>query len=163
VYNREMPDRSPVRMFGTPQHDKPAIPWDEVQPRLHDAIVYWIVAGSAARPVWAVWLDDALWFSTGSSQLWRGMGASPEMSAHLEDGHDVVAVEGTHRRVEDGDELARFCDAYNAKYAWDMRPDALPGPVVVLEPARVLAFRAGRWQDARTDPFPLASSRFSFS
>jgi hypothetical protein len=157
-----MPKSSAVTMFGTDQTDKPAIAWEEVEARLRDAIIYWIVCGSAARPVWAVWHDDALWFSTGSSQLWRGMAGSAGMSAHLEDGHDVVVIEGTHRREEDEGALQPFCDAYNAKYAWDMTPTSIPGPIVVLTPVRVLAWKAGAWQDARTDPFPLASARFEF-
>jgi hypothetical protein len=158
-----MPDSTPVRMFGTPQDDKPSIPWDEVDARLRASIVYWITAGAAARPVWAVWLGDALWFSTGSSRLWQAFGASPTASAHLEDGHDVVVVEGTQRLADDGDDLQSFCDAYNEKYDWDFEPGKLPGPAVVLTARSVIAWKTGSWQSARTDPFPLASSRFSFS
>jgi hypothetical protein len=112
--------------------------------------------------VWGVWLDDSLQLSVGSPTVWRALQSSSDASAHLEDGHDVVVVEGSWRQSEANDELTRFCDVYNEKYRWDMRPDALPGPVLVLEPRHVLAFRAGRWQDAKRDPFPLAASKFTF-
>jgi len=158
-----MPARSSLRMFGQARDTDAPVPWSEVEARLRTAITIWIVAGGAARPLWAVWLDDALWFSTGSARLWQAMAASPAMSAHLEDGHDVVVVEGTHRRVDDDvAALQPFCDAYNEKYSWDIAPMSIPGPVVVLEPRVVLAWKTGHYLDAKTDDFPLASSRFVF-
>jgi len=157
-----MPDSTPLRMYRREQTDKPAIPWGDVERRLQEAIVYWLCAGSAARPIWGVWHDEALWLSIGSPTVGRGLRSSPSASAHLEDGHDVVIVEGTHRTESDESALARFCDVYNAKYAWDMTPSSIPGPIVVLTPDRVLAYRAGSWRDAKTDPFPLAASKFTF-
>jgi hypothetical protein len=99
--------------------------------------------------------------SIGSTVLWRGLRASPTASVHLEDGHDVVIVEGTTTTVTDPAELTPFCDIYNPKYGWDFTPTTTGG-IAALAPAVVLAWRTGAYTDAKTDPFPLAGSRFVF-
>lgn len=139
----------------------PPVEWDDVERRLQEAIVYWLVTGSVTRPVWGAWQDDRLILSIGSTSLWRGLRASPQASAHLEDGHDVVIVEGKASTLEDEARLAPFCEVYNPKYRWDFTP-ATTGPVVELRPDVVLAWKAGSYTDAKTDPFPLAGSRFTF-
>jgi hypothetical protein len=157
-----MPTREPVRMWGKPK-DCPPIAWDEVEGRLRSAVAYWLVTAEAtARPVWGVWHDERLLLSVGSTSLWRGLRASPRASVHLEDAHDVVTVEGSTTTVTDPAELAQFCEVYNPKYDWNFTPDTT-GPIVVLTPATVVAWRTGRWNDAKNDPFPLAGSRFLFS
>jgi hypothetical protein len=145
------------------EKDAPAIPWADVERRLHAAITYWlVVAGAVSRPVWGAWHEDELWLSVGSTSLWTGLGSSPAASVHLDDGHDVVIVEGTHRSVDDPGVLAPFVDAYNAKYRWDFTPEDTMGPIVVLAPRVVLAWKAGSYLDAKRDTYPLAASRFAF-
>src|SRR5438270_6325560 len=109
-----MPSRHPIRMWGG-EKDCPAIDWSEVDSRLRDSLVYWLVVDAGSRPVWGVWHDDRLLLSIGSTVLWRGLRTSPRASAHLEDAHDVVIVEGSATTTTDETELACFCDAYNPK------------------------------------------------
>jgi hypothetical protein len=145
------------------EKDAPPIPWDDVERRLREAITYWLVVdGAVSRPVWGAWLDDELWLSVGSTSLWKGLGSSPVASAHLDDGHDVVLVEGTHRAVDEPAVLAPFVDVYNAKYRWDFTPEGTMGPIVVLSPRVVLAWKAGSYETAKSDQYPLAASRFAF-
>jgi hypothetical protein len=147
-------------MWGS-EKDCPPIDWSHVEARLRDSIVYWLVTDAGSRPVWGVWDDDCLWLSIGSSVLWRGLGASPKASAHLEDGHDVVIVEGVTSTIRDAAALARFCEVYNPKYRWDFTTET-SGPIVRLAPRVVLAWRTGAFDQAKADPFPLAGSRFVF-
>jgi hypothetical protein len=145
------------------EKDAPPIPWDDVERRLRDAITYWLVVdGAVSRPVWGIWHEDELWLSVGSTSLWNGLRSSPTVSIHLDDGHDVVIVEGTHREVEDPAVKAPFVGPYNEKYRWDFTPEDTLGPVVVLAPRVVLAWKAGSHLDAKNDTFPLAASRFAF-
>jgi hypothetical protein len=149
----------PIRMFGDVKA-APPIPWADVEARLRAAITYWLVVeGARSRPVWGTWYEDALWLSVGSTTLWHGLQASPAASVHLDDGHDVVIVEGTQRIEQDHDALERFCGPYNEKYRWDFTPETAGG-IVVLTPARILAWRAGSHLTAKTDEYPLAAARF---
>lgn len=157
-----MPARLPIRMWGAEKDAEP-VGWDDVERRLRDAITYWVVTAAGARPVWGVWHEERLLLSIGSSVLWRGIGESPATSAHLEDAHDVVIVEGTASQITDDAVLAPFCDVYNPKYRWDFTVGQIPGGIVELRPSVVLAWRAGSYTDAKTDTFPLAASRFEFS
>ncbi len=143
------------------EKDCPPIDWGHVESRLRDSIAYWVVTDAGSRPVWGIWHDDRLWLSIGSTVLWRGLRASPTASVHLEDAHDVVIVEGTATTLTDPGQLASFCDVYNPKYNWDFTPTTTGG-IAELRPTVVLAWRTGAHTDARTDPFPLAGSRFVF-
>ncbi len=148
-------------MWGEPK-DVPPIEWDDVERRLREAIAYWVVTVAGARPVWGVWQDERLLLSVGSSVVSRGIDESPSASAHLEDAHDVVLVEGAMAWVTDESVLSSFCDVYNPKYRWDFTVGEIPGGIAELRPDVVLAWRAGSYLDAKTDAYPLAASRFVF-
>jgi hypothetical protein len=137
------------------------ISWACACERLAGARNYWIVTSSSdcrphAMPVWGLWLDDALFFSTArTSRKGRNLAANPEIVAHLESGDDVISLEGTVQEVVDPELLARFVDAYDAKY--QVRPDSgdAANGVYMLRPR--LAFTwleqdflqtAARWQFA---------------
>lgn len=157
-----MPARLPIRMWG---EEKDAVPieWEDVERRLRDAIAYWVVVTTGrARPVWGVWHDDRLLLSIGSTAVSRGIANSPRVSAHLEDAHDVIIVEGSAAWMSDESVLAPFCDVYNAKYRWDFTVGDMPGGILEMRPDVVLAWRAGAYTDAKTDRYPLAASRFVF-
>ncbi|MBI2321936.1 MAG: pyridoxamine 5'-phosphate oxidase family protein [Chloroflexi bacterium] len=117
-----------------------AVPWAAVAEQLANARNYWVVTTRPdgrphAAPVWGLWLDERLLFSTDrASQKARNLTARPALLAHLESGDDAVIVEGTAEEVSDRALLARFADAYEAKYGW--RPDvgSEPGVVYALRP-----------------------------
>lgn len=74
-------------------------------------------------PIWAVWLDGALWFGTDTQSVkGRNLAARPDCSVHLESGDDVVIIEG---RVEEATITEDVNDAYHAKY--DVRLTDVPG------------------------------------
>jgi hypothetical protein len=84
--------------------------WDEARERL--------TASRNAAPVWGVWMNEALYFSTDPASVkGRNMAAVPDVVVHLESGDDVVIVEGRAERVSDQTTLERMLDAYEQKYA----------------------------------------------
>jgi Pyridoxamine 5'-phosphate oxidase len=114
------------------------LPWAWATERLIDARNYWIATTRLddrphARPVWGVWLDDAFYFSTGSLAA-ESLPQRPEITVHLESGSEVVIVEGVAAVVGDRALVVRVVDLYNAKYHWDVDPDALPGPFYEVRP-----------------------------
>jgi hypothetical protein len=103
------------------------IPWSRAVDRLRNAYVYWICTVDTsgrphAIPVWGVWLDDALYFSNGSTtRTGRALAANPNVSVHLESGEDVVILEGTVEPITDGALEDRLNAAYAPKYLWEER------------------------------------------
>jgi nitroimidazol reductase NimA-like FMN-containing flavoprotein (pyridoxamine 5'-phosphate oxidase superfamily) len=102
-----------------------ATPWAESRERLATAKVYWL---STVRPdgrphvtpIAAVWLDEALYFSTGQTErkaknLAQNTHCVVTTGCNVLEGLDVV-VEGDAARVTDEARLQRLADEYVAKY-----------------------------------------------
>jgi hypothetical protein len=98
------------------------LPWKWAEERLIDARNYWICTVSPngmprARPVWGVWLDDAVMFSTGAL-VGRDVRAEPRVTVHLDDGDECVILEGIVTVTDDVPTRRRFIEAYDQKYEW---------------------------------------------
>ena len=134
----EYSDRHPDPVPGRPNmpasygiHDTPdpdALDWSEVSARVASARNYWVTTVRPdgrphAVPVWGVWLEETFYFATDrSSRKGRNLAANPALVVHLESGDEVVILEGTAEEITDPSLLARFVEAYDAKY--QIRPDA---------------------------------------
>jgi hypothetical protein len=150
--------------YGVPKSRKGLLSWGHARQRLEDALVYWLATANAegephAVPVWGVWLDDRLYFDGGpDTRHMRNVAANPRIVVHLEDGNDVVIVEGTAgaASVPDPPLTARVAEGYGAKYGgmgYAPKPDAWDGGGLwLVRPQRAFAW-AG---------FPKDVTRFSF-
>ena len=135
------PDRAPhttggesgssrPRMFGG--HPEPRLlPWRWAEARLVSAGNYWVASTRPdgrphCRPVWGVWLEGMLYFSTGSL-IDDNLRANPEVTVHLESGDEAVIVEGVGEPVTDAALWRSFTAAYNPKYQWDFEPGRIFG------------------------------------
>jgi len=112
------------------------LPWSWAESRLVAARNYWIATVTEAgrphaRPVWGVWLDDSLYFSSGS-RIRRNLLRSGEVSVNLESGDECVIVEGTAAECHDAARSTRVASLYNEKYHWDMQPT--PGEFFAVRP-----------------------------
>ena len=141
------------------------LPWAWAVERLGASRNYWVCSTCPdgrphAAPVWGLWLDDAMWFST-ARRSWKGrnLTSNPSVVVHLESGDETVILRGEVEEVNDPAALASFLDAYDAKY--DLRPD--PGSqdafVFVLRPTVALTWEerdypntATRWIFGRAVP-----------
>jgi len=137
------------------------LPWGRVTEWLEAARNYWVVTTRPdgrphAAPVWGLWLDGAVLFSTGpGSRKGRNLAANPALVVHLESGDNVAILEGTAEEVTDAGLRTRFADAYNAKYNFRPDPDDPNGLVYALRPTVAFAWR-------ETD-FPESASRWRFA
>jgi general stress protein 26 len=140
-----------------------AMPWTNTQQSLGDAEIFWIttVRGDGrphVTPLVAVWLDDAIYFTTGEAeQKAVNLRANPHVVLTTgcntwDSGLDVV-VEGSAVQVTDEALLIRLAEAWSTK--WDGRwhyqasndrfHHAGGGEALVyaVHPRKVLAFGKG--------------------
>ena len=134
--------------YGVPREGSGAdlLPWSTVEDWLTKSRNYWVATASPAgrphaMPVWGLWLDGGVMFSTGrTTRKARNIAANPEVIVHLESGDDVCILEGRIEVERDRELLGRFDDAYEAKY--NLRPGAAESsdPTYILRPRVVLTW-----------------------
>lgn len=139
--------------------DTATYPWSRAAKQLAEARNYWLCTTRPdgrphAMPVWALWRDGACYFSTSPrSRNGLNIEANASVVLHLESGDDVVILEGAAERVADPALLARYADAYDAKYHWRVDPTSPDQAIYVLRPhvaftwlERAFAESAVRWR-----------------
>jgi PPOX class probable F420-dependent enzyme len=131
--------------------------WSWADDRLERAHNYWLATTAPngapfVRPVWALWLSGRLCFSTDPSSVkGRNLARDPRVSVNLDDGDEVVILEGVAEPLSP--ELAGpIPDAYQAKYGWEV--NTAEGGWYAVRPVRVYA-----WTEAS---FPSTATRFDF-
>ena len=134
-----------LRMYGQPS-EHPPLAWEWVAAQLEAAPTYWVIPRNDGyphtRPVWGLWLDDALHLSIGSPVIRSALATDPRVSVHLDSGTDVVVVEGQVLPASSTDEAVLA--AYDAKYDWQY-DEAQYGPISRVTPQAVVAWRTGGW------------------
>jgi pyridoxine/pyridoxamine 5'-phosphate oxidase len=122
--SRPVPDRPFMPGYGIlpAEEGSGLLSWSEVERRLSIAHDYWVVTvrldGSPhAMPVWGVWLEGRIWFSSGlRSRKARNLAADPRCTVTTDDARDPVVVDGVTERLTDAEAIARFVAAVNTKY-----------------------------------------------
>jgi nitroimidazol reductase NimA-like FMN-containing flavoprotein (pyridoxamine 5'-phosphate oxidase superfamily) len=141
--------------------------WAEARRRLQDAELFWVTTVRPdgrphTTPLIAVWLDGALYFTTGpTEQKAKNISKNPLCILmtgcnDLKEGVDLV-VEGDAVKVGDDDKLARIADAYVSKYGEDWRFEVHdgafhhgPGEAWVFEVAPSTAYGFGKGDYSHT-------------
>jgi PPOX class probable F420-dependent enzyme len=140
------------------------LPWSWALERLVRSHDYWLATVAAdgsphLMPVWAVWRDSMLWFSSSNlSRKARNLDAEPRCTMSTGDPVEPVVVQGRARRITDRDALTAMLDAENAKYGTDYGAemvDPASNSVFALAPQWVFAL------DSRD--FTGSPTRFVFS
>ena len=129
-------------------------PWSRVEEALAGARNYWIATVTPegrphAAPVWAIWLNSRVYFSTGKeSRKGRNLASNPHATVHVEtpDG-SVVIVEGRAEELSDEAKLKPVWNAYNQKYNWEVSgyPFYIVTPRVAFSFQEQLGETATRW------------------
>lgn len=114
------PHAAPPILFGE-RATSALLPWSWAAERLAGARNYWVATVRPdgrphCRPLWAVWLEDGLWFTTGSRQAVGALHSNPNVNVNLEDGSEALILEGIAEQMGAAADLERFVAAYNAKY-----------------------------------------------
>lgn len=146
-----------------------ATPWEKTHRVLETAELFWLSTVRAdgrphATPLVAVWLDEALYFCTGSEeQKAINLHGNPHVllttgSNTWNEGLDVV-IEGDAVQVTDEDLLKRLASVWTTK--WDGRwqyevrngafhsEDGFTIPVFSVTPTKVFAFAEGTFSQTR--------------
>ncbi len=153
--------------YGVPADTDGLLAWEQVEERLAASSQYWMATvrpGGRPHvvPRWGAWLDGRLWYDGAPTTLHaRNLAANPACTLHLEDGWEVVIIDGTSGAAEPpGLELGgRIAAEFARKYAergYAPAPDAWEGEgaggLLVFTPSTALA-----WFD-----FPTDMTRFRF-
>jgi hypothetical protein len=140
------------------------LPWRWAEEQLTDARNYWVTTiGTSGRPhvrpVWGVWLDDTVQFSTGARHG-PNLARDPRVTVNLEDGDECVIVEGTAHATDDVSIRGAFIDAYAPKYHWTMTLDSVD-VVYVVRPHTVFGWFAHDIAEGET-LFQATATRWRF-
>jgi Pyridoxamine 5'-phosphate oxidase len=143
-----------------------AIPWPKALVLLEQAELFWV---SSVRldgrphvtPVVAVWLDGALYFSSGpDEQKSRNLATNPHCAMTTgcntwDEGVDIV-LHGDVEIVRDLSQLQRVADGFRAKYGNDWAFEVVDdgtfrGPALVYQliPTQALGFGKGPFSHSR--------------
>jgi nitroimidazol reductase NimA-like FMN-containing flavoprotein (pyridoxamine 5'-phosphate oxidase superfamily) len=125
--------RPKMQDYGIAEGEQGLMSWEWVCDQMEKSRNYWICSTRPdgkphAAPVWGVWVDNTLYFSSGRiSRKGRNLAANPAVVVHLESGDDAVIFEGVVEEVPAASVHAHIVDAYAAKYP-PFRPDPASDP-----------------------------------
>jgi hypothetical protein len=107
------------------------LPWSWAEERLTASRNYWVASSwpdgrPHAMPVWGIWHDGALWFSSSrQSRKARNLAADPRCVVTTENAVEPVVIEGAAEVVTDPQALTRMLALENAKYQTDYSMELL--------------------------------------
>ena len=105
------------------------LPWSWATARLESSHDYWLATQwpdgrPHVMPVWGVWAQDAVWFSSSfGSRKARNLAAHPRAVITTDDPLQPVIVEGDVELAGRAEQVASFTAWVNAKYATDYGVD----------------------------------------
>jgi nitroimidazol reductase NimA-like FMN-containing flavoprotein (pyridoxamine 5'-phosphate oxidase superfamily) len=135
------------------------LPWAWAEERLIRSHDYWLASVSAEglphlMPVWGVWHDDLLWFSSSNgSRKTRNLAGQPWCSVATDDPLEPVVVQGRARRVSEPADLAAMLAAENSKYGTSYGLDMVDpasNSVFALRPEWVFALDSSDFSGSPT-------------
>ena len=144
------------RGYGIPESADGLLPWSWAGERLETTRNYWVATvkpdGSPhAMPVWALWVDGALVFSTSpESRKGRNLARDARAAILVERDDDVVVLEGDVQQIPLEADVA---DLYAAKYEYRPRPDSPDERWYRLRPRTAYAWDRN---------YPRSATRFTF-
>src|SRR5437762_927612 len=139
--------------YGLPKSKKGLLPWKWAEDRVNKSRQYWIATTRPdGRPhvmvVWALWLNGALYFSTGSkSRKAQNLAKNPQCTMCTEKAAEAVILEGVVETERNVEHIREFIKLYEKKYKWklgEMAEDLLnlKEPVFYLRPVKAF----GLWE-----------------
>jgi general stress protein 26 len=113
------------------------LPWSWAEERLRSSHDYWVATvwpdgRPHLMPVWAMWHDRSLWFSSSkASRKATNLAANPHCTVGTDDALEPVIIEGDVEVVSDWPTLQMVLDLENAKYETDYSIEMLDPAVNV--------------------------------
>jgi hypothetical protein len=151
-----------MRNYGIAETAEGLMSWAWVDEQMAKSRSYWVCSTRPdgrphAAPVWGVWFEGTLYFSTDrGARKARNLAANPAVVVHLESGDDSVIFEGVVEEIADMELLRRVGKAYAAKYPpYDPVGEGMEGALwYALRPQSALA-----WLEK---DFPNTATRWDF-
>src|SRR3982074_838718 len=90
------------------------LPWSGARERLERSHDYWVATTRPdgrphVMPVWGIFVDDVLWFSSSrGSRKARNLAANPRCAITTDNAYEPVVIEGTAELVHDLTAIAAF-------------------------------------------------------
>jgi len=144
--------------IAAPDQGSGLLDWSWAAERLTVARNYWVATvwptgRPHLMPVWAMWDDSMLWFSSAvGSRKTKNLRADPSCVITT-DASDPVIIEGQAAAVTEPARLQRVIDLMNAKYATHIEVSFLDPSVNVtfgVRPQRVFGMRDADFQGSPT-------------
>jgi general stress protein 26 len=144
--------------IAAPDQGSGLLDWSWAAERLTGARNYWVATvwptgRPHLMPVWAMWDDSMLWFSSAAgSRKTKNLRADPNCVITTE-ASDPVIIEGQAAAVDEPARLQRVIDLMNAKYATHIEVSFLDPSVNVtfgVRPHRVFGIRDADFQGSPT-------------
>jgi PPOX class probable F420-dependent enzyme len=140
------------------------LPWSWATERLARSHDYWVASIQPdgrphVMPVWGVWWDDALWFSSSrGARKARNLAADPRCVITTDNAREPVVLDGTAVLVVDRSLIKGFVERTNAKYDTDYGLD-------FFDPDIATCYRvAPSWAFGLTDSdFEGSPTRWTFA
>lgn len=135
------------------------LPWSWAAERLAGARNYWVASvwpdgRPHSMPVWGVWDDSVLWFTSSvSSRKVKNLRADPRCVVTTEDAGDPVVIEGRAKFTTDRAVIRRVLDLMNEKYRSDLVEGFLDPAVnatIGVPPDQVISMRHGDFTGSPT-------------
>jgi len=110
------------------------LPWSWAVERLERSHDYWVATirpdgRPHVMPVWGIWLDNAVWFSSSrASRKARNLAANPSCTVTTDNASEPVVIEGTAELLQDLTAIAAFVIKINDKYHTDYAVDFFSAP-----------------------------------
>jgi general stress protein 26 len=155
---------SPGYGFENVEQPGRALPWEQVSQLISEARNYWLVTATKdgrphAAPVWAIWDDGRLLFSTArNSRKGINIEANPRVVVHLDHDQAAVILDGIAERVTDRETIERYARATDDKYDWEGDMDELLADpnngVYVVHPHMAFSFSEDLGESATRWEFP---------
>ena len=139
--------------YGLPDGSDGLRDWSWAEAVLREGHNYWLATSATngaphVMPIWAVWWDGALWFSTGSgSRKARNLRARGACSLGTERGTSAVVLEGPAEELAVSAVPEPVAQAYAAKYDGGYPSDS---PVFRVAPRVAFGFSEAGDEFGRT-------------
>jgi nitroimidazol reductase NimA-like FMN-containing flavoprotein (pyridoxamine 5'-phosphate oxidase superfamily) len=125
--------------YGMPTGPKGLLTWAWAEQRLLTSHNYYLTTvrpdGTPhVMPLWGIWVDDRLYFSTGAKSVKaRNLAANAACVICTDDAAEAVVVEGTASPLDDGARLKAISPHYALKYK-SFTLDPKMGPIFEVRP-----------------------------
>jgi hypothetical protein len=110
----------------TAEETEGMLTWDWVDEQMRKSRNYWVCTTRPdgrphAAPVWGVWLDNTLYFSSGTTSVKaKNLTKNPQLVVHLESGDDTLIIEGTVVALDfNDDRKTTIFKDYGEKYSFN--------------------------------------------